>query len=196
MNSLEASVHWSFTNPHHANGTLILSSDYHSHASLATCATSLIHSGSIHTILPTHLSNIPSLCVSMEQHCMNLRRSQLIGMLRQGQHWMLHWNSTLVITGPRTSSSSSVTVGHVIVVESISEYIHCGWRLTAAEWQICSRAVSVFCYSVFAVLRMDAGTVAWTVDCVWEVTRFVTAQMLKINNTDIDLEELCDCLFY
>lgn len=129
----------------------------------------------------------------MEQHCMNLRRSQLIGMLRRGQHWMLHWNSTLVITGPRTSSSSSVTVGHAIVVESITEHIHCGCSLTATEWQICSRAVSVFWYSVFAVPRMDAETLAWTVDCVWEVNRFATAQMLKINYIYIDLgKALCD----
>lgn len=34
LNSLEASVHWSFTNPHHANGTLILSRVCHTHASL------------------------------------------------------------------------------------------------------------------------------------------------------------------
>lgn len=85
-------------------------------------------------------------CVSTEQRCTNLRGNQPIGMLRPGQHWMLHWNSALGITRPRTSSCFSATVGHAIITESFPAYsqywLGCGWSLNRKsycfkpQWQI------------------------------------------------------------
>lgn len=141
----------------YANTTHTLSGERDTHAVFTACLViSEIHS--YPSTLPTHASHTSLLCVSMAQRGMNWRRSPLIGMPRRKQHWMLHWNSALGITRPRTSSCSSAMVGHTIIIDSLPAnaqyWLGWGWTLNSkcffqSHWQI---QLNMLSYTFFCLL--------------------------------------------